>query len=117
MKAPVLLSIITAACLSLTAPATALQEHCPEMHEDPLGTLDDCLAHHQDELAYSGVFRSLLMKTVAAQEAAARGENEVAILILAAFIHEAEALIGIQISGEATHVVDHAEMAIAQLGG
>lgn len=109
-------SIVLLASLTCAAPAAA-QEHCPGMHEDPLGTLDDCLAHHQEELATEGIYESLLVKVLAAQDAAARGQADVAIRILEGFIHEAEALSDLQITGDATHVVHHAELAIAQLGG
>lgn len=109
-------SIVLFASLTCGAPAVA-QEHCPGMHEDPLGTLDDCLAHHQEDLATAGVSQSLVVKVVAAQDAAARGQADVAIRILEGFIHEAEALSDLQIVGDATHVVHHAELAIAQLGG
>jgi hypothetical protein len=50
-------------------------------------------------------------------QAAARGRAEVAIRILEGFIHEAGALSERQITGDATQVVHHAELAIAQLGG
>jgi hypothetical protein len=109
-----LLTMLAVACVSF-APLAAIQDHCPDMHEDPLGTLDDCLAHHESEIASPGVYRSLVMKALAAQDAAARGQDDVAILVLTAFIDEAEALVDVQITGDAAHIIHHAQMAVAQM--
>ena len=110
-----LFSIAAAAFLTIAVPLAAAHDCAME---EPLASLDDCITHHYEEgeIATSGVYASLLSKAKVAQDAAANGQEDVAVLVLDAFIAQVNALSGRQVTGEAVHLVHHAEAAIESLG-
>ena len=85
--------------------------------EEPLASLDECIVHHYEdgELATQGIYASLLAKAVAAQRAAAEGDDAIAIRLLEAFIREVNALSGLLVNDSAVHLAHHAEMAIPEI--
>lgn len=106
-----------AASLLLVLPAKAADGDCPGM-DDALATLDECVTYHYEagDIERRGIYLSLLAKALVAQDATERGDADVAIHILQAFINEIDALSGVQITGSVVDLVHHAEMAVAQLG-
>lgn len=98
-------------------PSVSAHEECGAMHEDPLGTLDDCVNMHfeRGDILTVGIYKSLLSKAIAAQAAYARGEARAAIAVLEAFIGEVDALEGIRIFGDGVHLAYHAQLAIEQI--
>jgi hypothetical protein len=101
--------------LSFAAPVTAAaQNACPAT----IAGLRECVQHGVDtgHITNRGVANSLFAKIDAAQRAANRGQPQVAIAQLQAFIHEVNAQSGKLILAEhATHMMQHAQAVIAAL--
>jgi hypothetical protein len=105
--------------ISLAFPSLALAEDehgC--VHEPTVAALHHCV-HHAAEAGHidnPGVTKSLLAKLDAAQNALDRGQTDVAINNLQAFINAVEAQAGKHIVAEhAEHLVGHANEVIAAL--
>ena len=96
------------------------QEMCPEPMVPTIAALEECVVHAftMGHIDNKGIANSLLAKLEAAQAALDRAQPEVAILLLGSFIKEVEAQAGHHIDAmHAAHMVAHAEMVIAELGG
>jgi cell division FtsZ-interacting protein ZapD len=110
--------IFVAALLLTAAPAFAMEE-C-EHHGTTVESLHHCVMHAYDmgHITSAGVETSLLAKLDAAQAALDRGQPNVAIKQLNAFVAEVNAQSGVTIDAEhAGHLVMHAENVIAALRG
>jgi hypothetical protein len=90
---------------------------CPH-HEPTIESLHHCV-HHAEEMGHitnAGVAKALHAKLDAAQAALDRGQPDVAVNNLEAFIHLVQAQSGKSIDPEhASHMVMHAEMVIAAI--
>jgi hypothetical protein len=119
MKVLLFSTFVAAAVLLGSQPAQA-QEVCPGNMAPTIAALQDCVSHalsigHIDN---AGIANSLLSKLDAAERAQDRNKSSVAISILESFIQEVEAQAGKHIDeAHADHMVDHAGMVIAALGG
>jgi cell division FtsZ-interacting protein ZapD len=83
-----------------------------------VASLQECVKHAyaMGHIDNKGVAKSLLKKLDAAQAAVSRGQDDVAINNLDAFINAVEAQSSKQIAAEhAAHMIHHAEMVIAAL--
>jgi hypothetical protein len=116
-----LLIALTLVVLGLIAPVPAraqAMDDCP--HEATIQSLRACV-HHAAEHGHidnQGVTRSLLAKLDASQAAVDRGQPEVAVNLLAAFVREVRAQAGKHILQEhAEHLLLHAQAVIQALGG
>lgn len=119
MKVLLFSAFVAAAILLGSQPAQA-QEVCPGNMAPTIAALQDCVSHalsigHIDN---AGIANSLLSKLDAAERAQDRNKSSVAISILESFIQEVEAQAGKHIDeAHADHMVEHAGMVIAALGG
>lgn len=107
------ITVGTMLMLALISSASA-QETCPMT----LDTLPMCITHQWENghISNNGVYNSLLAKADAAIEAHNRGQNNVAINILNAFIHEVNAQSSNKITNEAAnHMIMHAQTVITNL--
>ena len=114
MKPRHICRIVLALLFAFTASVAAVHE-CSM--EEPLASLDECITHHYEdgELLTEGIYVSLVAKAVAAQGAAAEGDDARAVRLLEAFVREVHALSGRLVIGSAVHLAHHAEMAIAEI--
>ncbi len=83
-----------------------------------MADLRQCVEHafEAGHIDNAGIAASLLAKVDAAQAGLDRGQPEVAVAVLEAFVNEVLALGGIQIeSPHDQHMVEHAEAVIAAL--
>lgn len=90
---------------------------CPHP-EHTIQGLHHCVAHaaQKGHIDNQGVAKSLLAKVDAAQAAFDRGQTQVAVATLEAFVHEVEAQTGKHLLAEhATHMIMHAEHVIHAL--
>lgn len=111
---------IVAVLLLLAVPAFAAEEHTCDHSGTTIESLQHCVQHAYEmgHITNKGVAQTLLAKTSAAQAALDRGQPQVAISLLNAFISEANALAGKSIATEhAVHLVEHARNVIKALGG
>ena len=101
-------------------PVFAQQDHDPMCEMTTIASLQHCVTHAQamGHIDNTGVANSLLKKLDAAQAAENRGQSAVAVNQLEAFIKAVEAQLGKHIDAEhGTHMIHHAQMVIAALGG
>ena len=87
---------------------------------DPIESLHHCVMHAYDmgHITNAGVANSLMAKLDAAQAAFDRGQTDVAINLLNAFINEVDAQSGKSIAADhAAHLAMHAQMVIMAVGG
>jgi competence protein ComGC len=124
-KLLVVLSVIAMLSL-LTSPALASEDMTCEHSGttmDPLhaiASLHHCVMHAYDmgHITNAGVANSLMAKLDAAQAAFDRGQTDVAVNLLNAFINEVGAQSGkFIVADHAGHLVMHARMVILALGG
>ena len=104
----------------LAAPAVHAQDMCPGNMEPTIAALTDCVMHGAATGAIDtyGVAASLLAKLGAAQAASQREQPGVAVLQIEAFVNEVQAVAGLHIDpGHAAHMIAHAQLVIAALGG
>jgi len=102
----------------LALPLSAEAMDCPHPMDATISALHDCVQHAADmgHITSAGITRSLLSKLDAAQAAVDRNQPAVAVNILNAFIHEANAQSGRHIDpAHAEHMVMHAGMVIEAL--
>ena len=113
MKKLLFVLSIVGVLLLLAAPAFAADMTCD--HSDAtIVALHDCVMHH---VTNPGVAISLMAKLDAAQVALTRGQTDVAINLLNAFINEVNAQSGKHIATDhAGMLVEHANKVIAALG-
>src|SRR5215207_6253580 len=117
----VLLVTLALIALGLAAPMPARaqeMDHCP--HEATIQSLRTCVQHaaEHEHIDNSGVARSLIAKLDAAQAAQDRGQPEVALNLLEAFVREVRAQSGKHIVQEhAEHLLMHAQSVIQALSG
>ena len=107
--------ILTAVVLSIAAPIRA-HEACG--HEPTVPSLRLCVEHEAKHGAIDneGLARALLAQLDAAEAAVQRGQPEVAIEVLNAFVATVRAQAGIHIDPQhAAHMILHAEQVIAAL--
>ena len=118
MKALLIASILLVVSLLSTAPILAQGgDPCPQ-HDATVQALRECVVHAAAEghITNAGVTQSLLAKLDAAQAALDRGQSNVALNQLGAFIAEVEAQAGEHIAAEhAAHMEDHAQQVIQAL--
>lgn len=112
--------LIVLLTMTVVAPASASENHECQHDMTSIDGLYHCI-HHAVGMGYitnEGVANSLLAKVSAAQAAATRGQPEVAVNILRAFIDEVQAQAGVHIDPmHAAHMVTHAQMVISALSG
>jgi hypothetical protein len=106
--------------LTLMAAAQAMaQEGAACAHDDAtVEALRECVVHAiaQGHISNAGVAQGLLAKLDAAQDAVDRGQDDVAVNILMAFIDQVEAQAGKSIlEPHASHLVEHAQSVIDAL--
>lgn len=113
--------VVLVAVALFSAPKTLAQEMCPGLGMTPtITSLSDCVEHAltMGHIDRAGVANSLLAKLDTAQAAQDRKQVAVSIHLLEGFINEASAQAGIHIEEmHAAHMIMHAEMVIAALGG
>lgn len=102
----------------LRAPVAAAQgsDSCPA--EATIASLQTCVQHAADagHIDNQGVTQSLLAKLAAAQAAESRGQPQVAVHLVQAFVRAVEAQSGKHIDAEpAVHMIVHAQTVIAAL--
>jgi competence protein ComGC len=113
------LSIVAMLSL-LAAPALAADDMTCEHTGTTIESVHHCVMHayDMDHITNKGVADSLMAKLDAAQAAFGRGQTDVAINLLNAFINEVNAQSGKFIVAEhAPHLAQHAYMVIEALGG
>lgn len=106
--------------LLLAAPAFAAEDHTCDHEATTIESLHHCVMHALDmgHITNSGVATSLMAKLDAAQAALGRGQTDVAINILQAFINEVNAQAGVHIDAHhADHLVEHAQNVIGTPAG
>lgn len=108
--------------ISLTFALPAFAEGKPTCDHDAttITSLHHCLMHAAEagHISNAGIARSLMAKVDAAQAAADRGQTDVAVNTLQAFVNQVNAQAGKHIDAEhAAHLVGHAQKVIAGLGG
>ncbi len=111
--------LVVAISLTFALPALAEGEHTCDHDATTIASLHHCLMHAAGEghIDNPGVVRSLTAKVDAAQAAADRGQSDVAIRQLHAFLSEVNAQAGKHIDAEhAGHLAEHATAVIASLG-
>ena len=115
--------LLLVAVLSMLVVPSALamdgmEGECPHHHEPTIEALHHCV-HHAEEMGHitnAGVAKALHAKLDAAQAALDRGQPDVAVNNLEAFINQVEAQAGKSIDAEhAGHMIMHAEMVIASI--
>ena len=117
----VLLIALALLVLGLIAPVPAraqAMDECPQ--EATIQSLRTCVQHAAEHghISNQGVTYSLLAKLDAAQAAQDRGQTEVAVKVLEAFVREVRAQAGEHILQEhAEHLLMHAQAVIQALGG
>ncbi|MEZ4681341.1 MAG: hypothetical protein R2932_44715 [Caldilineaceae bacterium] len=105
--------------VSFTAPPVFAQ-HDQMCEMTTIASLQHCVVHAKEmgHIDNTGVANSLLQKLDAAQAAENRGQSAVAVNQLEAFIQAVEAQLGKHIDADhGTHMIHHAQMVIAALGG
>lgn len=111
----VVLMVIAVSLLSVTSALAADEHDC--MHLDhSVQSLRMCVSHAADmgHIDNRGVANSLLAKLDSAQAALTRGQSDVAVAKLQAFVHEVEAQLGKHIDAtHGSHMIMHAEMVIS----
>ena len=117
----VMVIVLTLLVLSLIAPApirAQAMDECP--HEATIQSLRMCVQHAaaHGHIDNQGVARSLLAKLDAAEAAQGRGQTEVAVNLLEAFVNEVQAQAGKHIlQPHAEHLLMHAQAVIEALAG
>lgn len=112
--------LVVAISLMFALPAFAEGDHTCDHDATTIVSLHHCLMHAAEagHISNAGVAKSLMAKVEAAQAAADRGQTDVAINNLQAFVNEVNAQAGKHIDAEhALHLVEHAGKVIAGLGG
>lgn len=120
MKKILSVLVIAVALLTMAAPAFANEEHTCDHSAVTIDSLHHCVMHafEMGHIAKAGVSDSLLARLDAAQAALDRGQPDVAINLLRAFINEVNAQAGKAIASDhAAHLVGHAQNVIAALAG
>jgi FIMAH domain-containing protein len=113
-----LLVALTLLVLGLIAPVPARAQMDQCSHDATIQSLRTCVQHAAAEghIDNQGVTRSLLAKLDAAEAAQGRGQPEVALNLLEAFVREVRAQSGKHILQEhAEHLLMHAQMVIRSL--
>jgi hypothetical protein len=116
-----LLVTLALIALGLAAPVPARAQEmddCP--HAPTIASLRTCVQHAADNghIDNQGITRSLLAKLDAAEAALDRGQTEVAVKGLEAFVRELDAQTNKHIVAEhAAHLRMHAQAVIVALGG
>lgn len=117
----VLLITLTLLMLGLIAPVPARAQAMDECaHEATIQSLRTCVQHAAEHghINSQGVTLSLLAKLSTAQAAQDRGQTEVAVKVLEAFVREVRAQTGKHILQEhAEHLLMHAQSVIQAQGG
>lgn len=117
----VLVIVLTLLVLSLIAPLPTRAQsmgECP--HEATIQSLHTCVQHAAElgHIDNQGVASSLLAKLNAAQAALDRGQPEVVVNVLEAFVREVQAQAGKHIlQPHADHLLMHAQVVIQAVGG
>lgn len=107
------LALVVAVFAAFPLQVSASDEHDCD-HAATVASLRDCVDHH---IHNPGIVKSLLAKLDAAHAALDRGQPDVAVNNLYAFIHEVDAQAGKHIDpGHAAHLSMHATEVIAALG-
>ena len=91
---------------------------CPDPMEPTIESLHHCVRHaaEMQHIDNDGIARSLEAKLEAAQAAQDRGQTEVSVRLLRAFIREADAQAGNHVEAEhADHMIQHALLVIEAL--
>lgn len=118
MKSLLIAGVLLGMSLLSTAPVLAQGgDACPQ-HDATVQALRECVMHAAAEghITNAGVTQSLLAKLDAAQAALDRGQSNVALNQLRAFIREVQAQSGKYILAEhAAHLVEHAQQVIQVL--
>jgi hypothetical protein len=115
---PVLMLVV--ALLLTAAPAFAMEGHECDHGGATVESLRHCVNHAYEmgHITNAGVQKSLLAKLDSAQAALDRGQTQVALNTLNAFVQQVSEGAGGAIAPEhATHLVMHAQNVIAALGG
>ena len=111
---------ILAVLLLTAAPVLAADTMTCDHTGTTIASLHDCVMHAYDmgHITNKGAANSLLTKLDAAQAALDRGQPGVAVNLLHAFVNEVNAQDGkLIVADHAIHLVEHAQMVIAALGG
>jgi FIMAH domain-containing protein len=118
------LFILLLIVLSLMAVSSALAQDgemaCPGHDGNTIASLRLCVTHSVTDghITSQGIATSLFAKLDAAQAALDRGDSAVAVNILGSFVNEVQAQAGKNIHAEhATHMIEHAQRVIVELGG
>jgi hypothetical protein len=110
-----LLALLTAA---LAAPAFASEEHMCAHEMNTVESLQHCV-HHALEMGHitnADIANALQAKLDGAQAALDRGQPDVAINLLNAFVNQVQAQAGVHIDPmHAEHMIMHAQMVIMAL--
>jgi hypothetical protein len=121
MKKLLFLLSIVGVLVLLAAPAFAADDMTCGQMDATIASLHQCVQHAQEmgHITNAGVATSLLAKLDAAQAALDRGQTDVAISLLNAFISDVSAQSDKLIAADhAAHMVMHAQMVIIMaLGG
>jgi hypothetical protein len=120
MKKLLFVLSIVGVLLLLAAPAFAADMMTCDHMDATIDSLHHCVMHAYEmgHITNKGVADSLMAKLDAAQAAFDRGQTEVAINLLNAFVNEVNAQSGKFIVAEhAGHLLRHAQMVIDALGG
>jgi hypothetical protein len=113
----VTLVLVVMSLLTVTPVVASDGEECPH-HEATVPSLRACVVHAAEmgHIDNQGVTNGLLSKVDAAQGVSKRGQAQVAVANLKAFIHEAKAQAGKHIDApHAIHMVMHANEIINAL--
>ena len=119
MKKLLFIFSIVAMLALLAAPALAADDMTCEHTGATIESLHHCIMHATEmgHIANAGVATSLMAKLDAAQAALDRGQTDVAIRLLNAFINEVNAQSGKFVDAEhAGHLIEHAQRVIDALG-
>jgi hypothetical protein len=117
MKLLSIVLLLAVLSLALVGPAFAMEGECDH---DPatIESLVHCVHHAQEmgHIANAGVANALQAKLDGAQAALDRGQPDVAINKLNAFVNQVQAQAGVHIHpAHAEHMIMHARMVIAAL--
>ncbi len=117
----VLFIVLVLAALSVVAVGPAQAQDMGCSHDmATIASLRECVVHAylMGHIDNAGVEASLLAKINAAQAAYDRGDTATAVRLLEAFISQVEAQGGVHIMPpHDQHLIEHAQMVIATLGG
>ena len=120
MKRFLIVAVAMVVLSMMAGPVSAAEDHACDHDATTIESLHHCVMHAAEmgHISNMGVANSLLRKLDAAQAAQDRGQSDVAVNQLHAFVNEVNAQTGKHIQAEhADHLVMHANNVIAALGG